>query len=351
MGPRTRAAAIPLLALLIAACSSSVTPAPTAGPVSAAPSAAPVTSAPATAAPATPAPATAEPATPAPTAVPTAPPTAAPTLDACAKESLATLTAGKLTIGTDNPAYPPYFEPPASGNAPKPWELGDPTNGQGFESAVAYAVADKLGYSKTDVTWTVVPFSKSYLPGTKPFDFYLAQVSYTADRAQVVDMSDGYYFVAQSIVAMKDTPITKATSIADLKGHKFGAQAGTTAYDTIQTVIAPTAAAKVYDSNDAAIQALKAKQIDGLVVDLPTAFYVTAAQIVDADGNALATIVGQFPVQAGPDAEHFSLVLAKDSPLTTCVNRALAALKADGTLDQITQEWLSDKASAPVLQP
>ncbi len=240
---------------------------------------------------------------------------------------------------------------PASGNAPKPWELGDPTNGEGFESAVAYAVADKLGFAKSDVVWTVVPFSNSYKPGTKPFDFYLAQVSYTADRAKAVDMSDGYYFVAQSVVALKDNPIAKVTSIAGLKSFRFGAQAGTTAYDTIQNVIAPTAAAKVYDSNDTAIQALKSKQIDAIVVDLPTAFYMTAAQLVDAKGNGIATIVGQFPVTPGPDAEHFSLVLGKGSALTTCVNQAIAALKADGTLDQITKEWLSDKASAPILQP
>jgi polar amino acid transport system substrate-binding protein len=305
--------ALPLAAMIVAACSSAA---------------------------ATP---TAEP-TLTPLITPTAPASAAatPTPNACDKASLQTLAAGKLTIGTDNPAYPPYFEPPASGNAPAPWELGDPTNGQGFESAVAYAVAGKLGFAQADVAWTVVPFDNSYAPGTKPFDFYLAQVSYTSDRAQAVDMSDGYYFVAQSVVALKDNPIASAKTVADLAKYKFGAQQGTTAYDTIQNVIKPTSDAMVYNSNDDAIQALKAKQIDAIVVDLPTAFYITAAQLDNS------VIVGQFPAATGADAEHFSLVLQKGSSLTTCVNQAIASLKSDGTLDQITKTWLSDKASAPV---
>lgn len=316
---------LPLAAVLLAACSSAgATASPTIAPL------------------VTPAP-TATPAAESASAATTA--TASPAIAAgCMKGSVTTLASGKLTIGTDNPAYPPYFEPPASGNAPKPWELGDPTNGQGFESAVAYAVAEKLGFAQADVAWTVVPFDNSYKPGTKPFDFYLAQVSYTADRAQVVDMSDGYYYVAQAIVAIKDSPITKATSIADLKGYKLGAMRGTTAYDAIESVIQPGSTPSVYNSNDLAIQGLKAKQVDGIVTDLPTAFYITAAQLDNG------VIVGQLPVQEGPNAEHFSLVLAKGSPLTTCVNQAIAALKADGTLDSITKEWLSDKANAPVLK-
>jgi polar amino acid transport system substrate-binding protein len=315
-----RILSLPLLAVLIAACTASATPTPTPAP---------------TAAPT----ATTQAAAPTPVVVAVTP---TPTANPCDKSVLTTLTAGKLTVGTDNPAYPPYFQPPASGNPTAPWKLGDPTNGQGFESAVAYAVAQKLGYAQADVAWTVVPFDNSYAPGTKPFDFYLAQVSYTAERAQAVDMSDGYYFVNQSVVALKSNPIASAKTIADLKQYKFGAQVGTTAYTTIQDVIAPTAKTSVYNTNDAAIQALKAKQIDGLVVDLPTAFYITSAQLDNS------VIVGQFPAAGGADAEHFSLVLQKNSPLTTCVNQAIAALKADGTLDQITKEWLSDKASAPI---
>jgi polar amino acid transport system substrate-binding protein len=310
---RLRFLSLPLIVVVMAACTSAATAAPTAAP------------------------------TTAPTAASSAAAVApSPTANPCSAATLATLTAGKLMIGTDNPAYPPYFQPPATGNAPKPWELGDPTNGQGFESAVAYAVAAKLGYAKTDVSWTVVTFDNSYKPGAKPFDLYLGQVSYTADRAAAVDMSDGYYFVNQAIVALAANPISKAKTLADLAAYKFGSQQGTTAYDTIQNTIKPTTAAKVYNTNDDAIAALKAKQIDGLVVDLPTAFYITGAQLDKS------VIVGQFPAATGPNAEHFSIVTAKGSALTTCVNSTLAALKADGTLDSITKEWLSDKASAPV---
>jgi polar amino acid transport system substrate-binding protein len=267
------------------------------------------------------------------------------TTNACAKDTLTTVASGKFTIGTDNPAYPPYFQIPASGSATKPWELGDPTNGEGFESAFAYALADKLGFAKADVTWIVVPFDNSFAPGAKKFDIDVNQVSYKPERAQAVDLSDGYYTLNQSIVALKANALASAKTIADLKAYKFGAQAGTTSLDTINNVIAPTAEAKVYSSNDDAIAGLKAKQIDGLVVDLPTAFYVTAAQVDNS------VIVGQFAPPTGADAEHFSVVLAKGSALTDCVNAAIAALKSDGTLDSITKEWLADKASAPVIQP
>ena len=297
-------------------------------------------------------------ATPAPSAAPTVAPTIGPSVlasaapsvapspsaDACAKDSLKLTTAGKLTIGTDNPAYPPYYDIPAAGAA-KPWQLGDPTDGKGFESAFAYALATKLGFAQGDVTWIVVPFDNSYAPGAKKFDLDINQVSFSTDRAKAVDMSDGYYSLNQSIVALKANGLASVTSVAGMKGFRFGAQIGTTSLDTINTVIAPTAAAKVYTTNDDAIAGLKAKQIDGLVVDLPTAFYVTAAQVDNS------VIVGQFPAPTGADAEHFSVVLAKASPLTTCVNAAIAAMKADGSLDSITKEWLSDKASAPVLQP
>ena len=328
MFSRFRLPTVLLTTLLVAACGTGATTAPTAAPASSAPVASAAASAAASQAAASPIAISAS----------------------CMKGQAQTLTSGTLTIGTDNPAYPPYFQPDAS-TAPKPWKLGDPTNGQGFESAVAYAVAGELGYSQSEVKWTVVPFDNSYAPGKKSFDVYLAQVSYTPQRAQAVDMSDGYYYVAQSIVGMKGNPITSAKTIGDLRTYKLGAMQGTTAYTAIKSVIQPTASISVYSSNDDAIAALKARQIDGIVTDLPTAFYITAAQIVDSKGNALAQIVGQLPVTPGPDAEHFSLVLAKGSPLTTCVNQAITSLKADGTLDQITKEWLSDKASAPVLQP
>ena len=297
---------------------------------------------------ASPAPGSASPSTAAsttPSTAPSASAAASPSADACAAAGLPLKTAGKLTIGTDNPAYPPFFQPPASGAAPAPWELGDPTNGQGFESAFAYALASKLGFEKANVVWTVVPFDNVFAPGDKPFDLDINQISYSADRAKSVDLSDGYYFLNQSIVALKANGLASVTSIAGMKDFKFGAQIGTTSLDTINNVIKPSTPAKVYTTNDEAIAGLKAKQIDGLIVDLPTAFYVTAAQVENS------VIVGQFPPPSTGDAEHYSVATAKGSALSACVNTAIAAMKSDGSLDAITKEWLADKASAPVLQP
>jgi polar amino acid transport system substrate-binding protein len=277
--------------------------------------------------------------TPVPTAVPTAVPT--PTPDACAPANLATRTPGTLTLGADNPAYPPYYNPSAT-NA-SPWELGDPTNGQGFEGAVAAALAKEMGFTADKTTWVVVPFTNAIGPGAKSFDVYLTQVSYSADRAQAIDLSDGYYTVAQSVVALKDSALAKVTSIAALKDFQFGAQVGTTSYALINDVIKPAKEAKVYDTNDAAVEALKNGQIDGIVVDLPTAFYVTAAQVENG------AIVGQFAPTG--DAEHFSVALDKGSPLTACVNAALGRLTASGELAKITKEWLADKANAPIFAP
>jgi polar amino acid transport system substrate-binding protein len=261
--------------------------------------------------------------------------------DACAPETLALKAPGTLTISADNPSYPPFFEP--SDNNPDPWELGDPTNGKGFESAVAFALAEEMGFAADKVTWVPTPFNNAIQPGPKDFDIYLTQVSYSPERAQAADLSDGYYNVAQSVVGLKDNKIAKAKSIAELKGYKFGAQVGTTSLQTIEDVVAPSAEAKVYDSNDAAIEALKNGQIDGLVVDLPTAFYVTAVQV----DNGI--IVGQFP--PGAEAEHYSVLLDLGSPLTACVNAAIGRLTDSGELAAITQKWLADKADAPVLTP
>jgi ABC-type amino acid transport/signal transduction systems, periplasmic component/domain len=280
-------------------------------------------------------------------AVSTAPSVApSPTPDPCAPANLTLATADKLTIGTDNPAFPPYFAENAGGAKTAPWELGDPTNGQGFESAVAYAIAAQLGFTKVQVAWTYVPFANSYKPGPKGFDFDINQVSFSAERAQAVDMSDGYYFVNQAVVALAANPVASVTTVSGLAAYRFGAQVGTTSYKTITDVIKPTKDPSVYDTNDAAISALKAKQIDAIVVDLPTAFYMTGAQLDDK-----GKVVGQFQLPSGTQVEHFSLVLAKGSTITPCVNGAIKALTDDGTLAAITKEWLSDKASAPVFTP
>ena len=237
-----------------------------------------------------------------------APASASAGAGACSADQLETKTAGTLTIGTDNPAYPPYFQIPPEGTAATdPWELGDPTNGEGFESAFAYALAEELGFAEDAVEWIVSPFDVSFAPGEKDFDLDITQVSFAPERAEVVDLSDGYYFNNQSVVAWPDTPIASARTVADLKPFKFGAQVGTTSLNTINDVIQPTTEPMVYNTNDDAIAALQAKQIDGIVVDLPTAFYVTSAQV---EGSI---VVGQFPAPEGADAEHFSVLLAKDS--------------------------------------
>jgi polar amino acid transport system substrate-binding protein len=258
--------------------------------------------------------------------------------DDCAKENLELASAGKLTVGTDNPAYPPWF----GGDEKAPWKISDPRSGQGFESAVAYAVADELGFSRAEVTWMVVPFTQSFKPGPKDFDFDINQISYSDVRAKAVDFSDSYYDVNQAVVALNSSKIANAKSLADLKGAKLGAPVGTTSYQYIVDNVKPTQKPGVYDTLNDGVSALKAKQIDGLVVDLPTAFFVTAAQVENSK------IVGQFP--AVGEQERFGMVFEKGSALVDCVNQALTALKDDGELASIQQEWLSDKASAPVLK-
>ncbi len=247
-----------------------------------------------------------------------------------------TLSKGQLTIGTDNPAYPPWY----GGNPGHNWKISDPYSGKGYESAVAYAVAKAMAFPKAAVKWVYVPFVKSFAPGKKNFDFDITQISYTPDRAKVVSFSSSYYDVNQSIVVRKGTPIAKAKSIKALRPFTLGAQLGTTSYQFIKSVIRP-ANIKVYSTNDKAVFALKAKLIDGIVVDLPTAFYVTAVQVPNS------TILGQFTSKTG---EHFGMVFQKGNPLVACVNKALATLKANGTLKKINDTWLSKVVSVPVLK-
>ena len=241
--------------------------------------------------------------------------------DACSKENLATLNAGKLTIGTDSPAYPPYFED------------DDPKNGQGFESAVAYAVANGLGFTTDEVEWVTVPFNKSYAPGEKDFDFDINQISITEKRKKAVDFSDGYYTVNQAVIALKDSPIANATTMAELQAAKLGAQVGTTSLDFITNVIQPTSEAQVYNDTNDAKSALQNGQLDGIVVDLPTAYYITAVEIPKGK------IVGQFPATEG--GEEFGLLFAKGNPLVTCVNKVLGELKSSGELQAIQDQWLA----------
>ena len=257
-----------------------------------------------------------------------------------ASASCPTIHSGQLTVGTDNPAYPPWYggtPPPGS-----PWKVSDPRSGEGYESAVAYAVATQLGIKSTAVVWTYVPFDKSFAPGRKSFDFDINQISYSAARAKVVSFSNSYYDVNQSVVVLDGTPISKVKTIAGLRKFKLGAEVGTTSYAYIQSKIKPTTQAPVYQQNTAAIQALKNKQIDGLVVDLPTAFYITSAQL------SHSKVLGYFP--APPGGEHFGMVFQKGNPLVGCVNSALSKLRANGTLKLLQQVWLSKAAGAPELK-
>jgi polar amino acid transport system substrate-binding protein len=248
----------------------------------------------------------------------------------CAKDQLKLITAGTFTIGTDKPAYPPWFVDDA------------PTNGKGFESAVAYAVAGRLGFATSEVKWITVPFTNAYAPGAKKFDVDINQISITDERKQAVDFSSGYYDVAQTVITTTDSKIAGATGLAALKDAKLGAQVGTTSYDVIGSQIQPSTPAAAFDTNDLALAALKNGQLDGLVVDLPTAFYMTGAQLDHGK------IIGQLPTPSGATPDQFGLVLDKGNALTLCVSKAVDALKADGTLDKLQQQWLSE-GGAPKL--
>ncbi len=242
-----------------------------------------------------------------------------------------TVADGMLTIGTDSPAYDPWFS------------KNDPTNGDGFESAVAYAVGEQLGFAEDQVNWVTVPFNTSYKPGAKDFDFDINQISITPARAEVVDFSDSYYSAAQAVVGLEDSPAAAATSVDDLKGLKLGAQTGTTSLTAIRDVIQPDSDPAVFEDTNAAKQQLLSGQIDALLVDLPTAFYITAVEIPKA------SIIGQFQPDTGQQ-EEFGMLLEKGNALTDCVNQALSAMTDDGTLDSIEQEWLSDTVGVPELQ-
>jgi len=245
----------------------------------------------------------------------------------CEKADLATVTDGKLTIATGEPAY-------------YPWVIDDkPESGEGFEGAVAYAVAKQLGFTNDEVVWVRTTFDGAVTPGEKNFDFNLQQFSITADRAMVVDFSSPYYTAPQAIVSYKGSKIAGKTSIADLKDAKLGAAVGTTSLDAIENQIGVTP--QVFNDNAAGVTALKNGQIDGLVVDLPTAFYLAGVEVADG------LIVGQLPSSGAGD--QFGLLLAKDNKITKCVSAAVDAITADGTLAAITDKWLATDAGAPVL--
>ena len=255
--------------------------------------------------------------------------------DPCAKEELVTVADGSLTIATDNPAFPPWFQD-AEG---APWDPTTPPTGLGYEAAVADAVAEQLGFTPDEVQWVVVPFNNVFKPGPKEFDFDINQVSYLPERDEAVDFSDSYYDVEQAVVTLKGSEFAGATSLAELQDAKLGAQVGTTSYNAIVDLIQPTQDPSVFDTNNDAITALKNKQIDGIVVDFPSTGYITNVQVQNA------TVVGRLP--AGE--EYFGLVFEEANPLRDCANEAIAALQADGSIEQFQEEWINTSAP-PVLE-
>jgi polar amino acid transport system substrate-binding protein len=247
---------------------------------------------------------------------------------ACDKAQLDLQRAGTLTIGTDKPAFPPYFED------------DDPTNGRGFESAVAYAVARELGFSRDEVRWTTVPFHSSFAPGSKRFDFDINQISITPQRARRVDFSQPYFSSPQAVIAPKGSPVENATSLAELQRAKVGVQVGTTSLDAVNASIRPSAQPQVFNDSNDTVRALKNGRVDAIVTDLPTAFFITAAQVPGSK------IVGQF---AAPGGDRWGLLLEKGSSLTPCVNQALAKLRSTGELQRLQDRWMGGDA-APQLR-
>jgi polar amino acid transport system substrate-binding protein len=239
-----------------------------------------------------------------------------------------TITDGTLTIATGEPAFPPYV-------------IDDkPESGEGFEAAVAAAVAKEMGFAPASTKWVRTTFDAAIAPGPKDFDFNLQQYTVTAERKAVVDFSDGYYSAAQAVFGLSDSAAASAKTVADLQKLKIGVAAGTTSLTYAEETIKPTEAVQVFNDNAAVKTALQSKQIDAVVADLPTALFITGVEI---EGTK---VFGQI---AGSGSEEFGLLLSKDNPLTECVNLAIGALKTSGELDTITTKWMSEFTSAPVI--
>ncbi len=250
---------------------------------------------------------------------------------------------GRLTLSTDNPAFGPWWGGDPSVDPDSGWEFSYPPSGEGLEGGVAYAVANALGFEDDQIDWLQnSEFSLAFQPGPKPFDFHMAQISIREERAENVDFSDPYFDANQSLVAVNGTDIVNAASIADLASYNLGAAVGTTSLQFIEEQIQPDSEPQVFNDNAAAVQALENGQIDGIVVDLGSAFFVVAVQLTDG------TIVGQFPTSAQQD--QIGMVLEKDSPLTACVNEALAAVRDSGQLQEIYDATITQAQGVPVLE-
>jgi polar amino acid transport system substrate-binding protein len=247
---------------------------------------------------------------------------------ACSPAKLQTHTAGVLTIATDSPAYPPYFE------------HNDPTNGQGFESAVAYAVAKQLGYPRSKVKWVVEPFDSSYAPGPKSFDFDINEISITAARSKVVTFSTPYYTNPQGILVADSSPLAHAGSLAAFQKAKIGVQIGTTSLSAVQADIKPSVQPQIFNTSSDVVAAFKIQRVNAIIVDLATAFELTSEV-------KHSTIAGQFNASGG---DRWGLLMTKGSPIAPCVDKAVSSLQSGGTLASLSKRWISSAAKVPVLK-
>jgi polar amino acid transport system substrate-binding protein len=246
----------------------------------------------------------------------------------CSTSKLALHTPGQLTVATDSPAYPPYFA------------NNKPANGKGFESAVAYAVARQLGFGTAKVKWVTEPFDNSYAPGPKNFDFDINEISITKARSQAVTFSTPYYTNPQAIIVYRSSPLAHAKSLAAFKRAKIGVQVGTTSLGAVNQEIKPSSQPSVYNTSSDVVQAFKVHQVDAIVTDYATALYLTTTV-------AKSTVAGQF---RAPGGDNWGLLMKKGSALAPCVDRAVAKLRANGTLTKLTKQWMSSKVAVPVLR-
>jgi len=270
----------------------------------------------------------------------TATETTSPAEDECATETLPTFEAGQLTVATSNPVFPPWFSGKVEGSE---WKNPSPEAGEGFEGAFTYALAEELGFTADQVVWVEETFNKTYAPGAKEYDFSIQEIGITPRRAEAVDFSVGYYEDKQALITLDEGDFTTPSSIEDLQGAKLGAQIGTTGLTFIEEAIQPDEEPQVFDDTSAAKAALENGQIDGIVVDLYTALYISAVEIPGS------SVVAQFENVPGVGAEEFGLTFEKGNPLVACVNQAIETLKSDGTIEALEQEWLSESINAPVL--
>ncbi len=250
-------------------------------------------------------------------------------------DPLPVITEGQLTVATGETVFPPWM---GAGDD----DFDDPSTGTGYEGALVFALAEELGFTADQVSFVRTGFNEVIAPGEKDWDFNIQQYSITEERDEVVDFSNAYYQVEQAIVGASDSPAASATSVSDLAELNIGAAIGTTSLDYAESVISPSSDVQVYDDNAAAKAAFDAGQVDAMVFDLPTAYFITAVEITDA------SIIGVLPLDDG-NADELGMLFEEGNPLVSCVNAALATLADNGTLASLEEEWLNQGGGVPTL--